>query len=32
MNDSRQEGRERLDMFIHGANIAQFLSLLGRTE
>jgi hypothetical protein len=29
MNSSRQQNRERLDMFIHGANIAHFLSLLG---
>jgi hypothetical protein len=30
MNNSRQEDRDRLDMFIHGANVAHFLSLLGR--
>jgi hypothetical protein len=30
MNNSRQRDRDRLDMFIHCANIAHFLSLLGR--
>ncbi|MGA2793333.1 MAG: hypothetical protein ABSE69_07320 [Roseiarcus sp.] len=30
MNSSRQQDRDRLAMFIHGANIAHFLSLLGR--
>jgi hypothetical protein len=30
MNSSRQKDRARLDMFVHGANIAHFLSLLGR--
>jgi hypothetical protein len=30
MNNSRQRDRHRLDMFIHGANVAHFLSLLGR--
>jgi hypothetical protein len=29
MNSSRQKDRDRLDLFIHGANIAHFLSLLG---
>ena len=30
MNNSRQQDHERLNMFIYGANIAHFLSLLGR--
>jgi hypothetical protein len=30
MISSRQQDRERLDVFIHGANVAHFLSLLGR--
>jgi len=29
MNSSRQKDRGRLDLFIQGANIAHFLSLLG---
>ncbi len=29
MNSSRQRDRGRMDLFIHGANIAHFLSLLG---
>jgi hypothetical protein len=32
MNSSRQENRDRLDMFIHGAKMAHFLSLLGHEK